>query len=91
MRNIRDIKVGDTVIYSVSDGDLIFEKNVFFNTQSDADWKPYPDYHAPTIGMNVGSFLIHTERNSRGWLSATGHRYCFPNSHAHGSCGNEYD
>lgn len=64
MRNIRDIKVGDTVIYSVSDGDLIFEKNVFFNTQSDADWKPYPDYHAPTIGMNIGSFLIHTEKRT---------------------------
>ena len=64
MKNIRDIKVGNTVIYSVSDGDLTFEKNVFFNTQSDADWKPYPDYHAPTIGMNVGSFLIHTEKRT---------------------------
>ena len=70
MRNIKDIKVGDTVIYSVSDGDLTFEKNVFFNAQSEEDWKPYSDYHDSKIGMNVGSFIIHTD--SRTVLVDTG-------------------
>ena len=70
MRNIKDIKVGDTVIYSVSDGDLTFEKNVFFNAQSEEDWKPYSAYHDSKIGMNVGSFIIHTD--SRTVLVDTG-------------------
>ena len=70
MKNIKDIKVGNTVIYSVSDGDLTFEKNVFFNAQSEEDWKPYSDYHDSKIGMNVGSFIIHTD--SRTVLVDTG-------------------
>ena len=70
MKNIKDIKVGNTVIYSVSDGDLTFEKNVFFNAQSEKDWKPYSDYHDSKIGMNVGSFIIHTD--SRTVLVDTG-------------------
>ena len=70
MRNIKDIKVGNTVIYSVSDGDLTFEKTVFFNGQSEEVWKPYSDYHDSKIGMNVGSFIIHTD--SRTVLVDTG-------------------
>lgn len=43
---------------------------MFFNAQSEEDWKPYSDYHDSKIGMNVGSFIIHTD--SRTVLVDTG-------------------
>lgn len=51
-------KVGNFDIYSVSDGYMIFQREMFFPDLTIETWKPYPPYHLPQFEMNLGSFVI---------------------------------
>ena len=52
-------KVGNFEIYSISDGYMIFQRDLFFPELSSAEWSPYPSYSLPEFEMNIGSFVIH--------------------------------
>ena len=51
-------KVGNFEIYSISDGYMIFQRDLFFPELSSAEWSPYPSYSLPEFEMNIGSFNI---------------------------------
>ncbi len=57
---MRSVIVGETEIYSVSDGRLRFPKKEFFADLEESDWKPYKDYSKETIDLNIGSFIVKT-------------------------------
>ena len=38
------VQVGKANIYSVSDGNMTFSRDTFFNGLSQDDWKSYSDY-----------------------------------------------
>jgi glyoxylase-like metal-dependent hydrolase (beta-lactamase superfamily II) len=55
--------VGDTTIFSVSDGRMVFDKTQFFDNLTIKNWSDYPEYHDSNFEMNVGSFIVKTEKN----------------------------
>ena len=58
---MNSISIGETELYSVSDGILRFPKNEFFNDLKESDWKPYKEYSKETIDLNIGSFIVKTK------------------------------
>ncbi len=57
--SMNSAKVGNFEIYSISDGYMIFQRDLFFPELSSAEWSPYPSYSLPEFEMNIGSFVIH--------------------------------
>ena len=51
-------KVGNFNIYSISDGYMIFQRDMFFPELTTEAWKSYPSYSIPEFEMNIGSFVI---------------------------------
>ena len=58
------VQVGEANIYSVSDGNMTFSRDTFFNGLSQDDWKSYSDYQGSEFAMNVGSFIISTHEST---------------------------
>ena len=55
---INSTKVGNFDIYSVSDGYMIFQRDIFFPELTMKAWEQYPSYSLPEFEMNIGSFVI---------------------------------
>ena len=60
---MHSVLVGDTSIFSVSDGRMIFDKSQFFSGIENENWSDYSEYQGPHFEMNVGSFIIKTEKD----------------------------
>ena len=52
------VKVGNFDVYSVSDGYMVFRRDMFFPELTIEAWSPYPSYSLPDFEMNIGSFVI---------------------------------
>ena len=52
------VKVGNFDIYSVSDGYMVFQRDVFFPELTVEAWSQYPSYSSLEFEMNIGSFVI---------------------------------
>ena len=60
---MNSVLLGDTTIFSVSDGRMIFDKSQFFSDIDHENWGDYSEYQGPHFEMNVGSFIIKTKKN----------------------------
>ena len=56
--SINLVKVGNFNIYSVSDGYMVFQRDIFFPDLTIEAWSQYPSYSLPEFEMNIGSFVI---------------------------------
>ena len=60
---MHSVLVGDTAIFSVSDGRMIFDKSQFFSDIDHENWDDYSEYQGPNFEMNVGSFIIKSKKD----------------------------
>ena len=56
--SLNSAKVGNFDIYSVSDGYMVFQRDIFFPELTAEAWRRYPSYSSLEFEMNIGSFVI---------------------------------